>query len=173
MTGDFDDDRNTDLLIGSSRAGKVEVMKGSPGGLGAPQTVDPGAAVRPSLSVDLNNDGTIDLVIVDQSGDRITVLPGTGPDLFGAPLYFPTGAQPDGVAAGDLNEDAKPDLAIASKRARTVLLLLNTTATAPRSDALAAAEGSGVLQPTPAAEAAPAGSWHEPSVEDWQSPQRW
>src|SRR5688572_33088048 len=43
---------------------------------------------------------------------------------FGAPANFPTGSFPASVAVGDLNGDAKPDLAVANSNSSNISVLL-------------------------------------------------
>jgi len=67
----------------------------------------------------------------------LTSLPGRAayvqgscePNLhFASALHLGTGSHPQAIAAGDLNGDAIPDLAVANSYESSVSILLNTTA---------------------------------------------
>jgi hypothetical protein len=82
---------------------------------------------------DLNGDGKLDLVIVNNGANTVSVLlntttPGAYPPSFAAKQDFATGASPFSVTVGDLNGDGKLDLVIANSGANNVSVLLNTTA---------------------------------------------
>ena len=76
---------------------------------------------------DFNADGNQDLAIVNQSTNNVTILLGRGDGTFseatGSPLS--SGNGPVAVAAGDLNGDAKPDLAVVNQTDNTVSIFLN------------------------------------------------
>src|SRR5262249_56199589 len=66
-------------------------------------------------------------------GDRVSVLlnttaPGASTPNFADQQTFAAGDRPFSVAAGDLNGDGLPDLAVANANANTLSVLLNTTA---------------------------------------------
>lgn len=76
---------------------------------------------------DFNADGNQDLAIVNQTTNNVTILLGRGDGTFseatGSPLS--SGNGPVAVAAGDLNGDAKPDLAVVNQTDNTVSIFLN------------------------------------------------
>jgi len=78
---------------------------------------------------DFNADGNQDLAIVNQATNNVTVLLGKGAGTFteatGSPISSGIGNGPVAIAAGDLNGDAKPDLAVVNQTDNTVSLLLN------------------------------------------------
>src|SRR6266705_3213473 len=61
-------------------------------------------------------------------GNRGSVLLGNGAGGFGAKTDFATGTNPYSLAIGDLNGDAKPDLAVANLNSNTVSVLLGNGA---------------------------------------------
>ena len=78
-------------------------------------TVGPyaGTAVG-GIPVDVNNDGNLDLVVVNEVNSKVcSVLLGNGDGTFQPALTFHTGGRPIDVAAGDFNLDGNQDLAIA------------------------------------------------------------
>jgi hypothetical protein len=81
---------------------------------------------------DLNSDGKPDLATANtyfgqQSPiSTVAVFSNRGNGRFQVNLNYATGSGPYSVAIGDLNGDAKPDVATASSGANTVSVLLNT-----------------------------------------------
>ena len=66
---------------------------------------------------DLNNDGKLDLIVVNRNltDDKVLIRLGDGFGSFGPSVGFPVGVrEARSVAIADLNGDGKPDLAIAS-----------------------------------------------------------
>src|SRR5215469_12246831 len=78
---------------------------------------------------DFNADGNQDLAIVNQATNNVTILLGKGDGTFaeatGSPISSGIGNVPVAIAAGDLNGDSKPDLAVVNQKDNTVSVLLN------------------------------------------------
>lgn len=78
---------------------------------------------------DFNADGNQDLAIVNQASNNVTILLGKGDGTFaeatGSPISSGIGNGPVAIAAGDLNGDAKPDLAVVNQTDNSVSVLLN------------------------------------------------
>ena len=78
---------------------------------------------------DFNADGNQDLAIVNQATNNLTILLGKGDGTFteatGSPISSGIGNGPVAIAAGDLNNDGKPDLAVVNQTDNTVSVLLN------------------------------------------------
>ena len=114
------------LLDGNS---VVSVLLGDGDGAFQPATpayAPASQAILAGLSVaDVNGDGLPDLVLSDQAGHAIDVLPGNGDGTFQSPAIYPIGAAPAGLALADLNHDGRPDLAVASPAGNSVTILLN------------------------------------------------
>ena len=76
---------------------------------------------------DFNSDGNEDLAIVNQTTNNVAILLGHGDGAFseatGSPIS--SGNGPVAIAAGDLNRDAKPDLAVVNQTDDTVSIFLN------------------------------------------------
>jgi hypothetical protein len=131
--GDLNGDGKPDLATANEDANTVSVLLNRGDGrfqakrdyrvVGSPQMVAIG---------DLNGDGKPDLatanaVVEGFSGaNRASVLVNKGGGRFRARLSYPTGREPASVAIGDLNGDAKPDLATANRYSNTVSVLLNS-----------------------------------------------
>src|SRR5690348_1096127 len=89
----------------------------------AAATVNVGASPVQAILYDFNNDGVNDLATANLGSDDISIELGNGDGTFtqavGSPISVETtaggstnGTRPDGLAAGDFNEDGKPDLAV-------------------------------------------------------------
>ncbi|MBI3946471.1 MAG: VCBS repeat-containing protein [Armatimonadetes bacterium] len=86
------------------------------------------------VAADLDGDGWLDLAApnrdsyVSQRTGGFAVLKNTGGGLFAAPVKFSTdGTDARHLAAGDLNGDGRPDLAVTNSSQGRVSVLLNTT----------------------------------------------
>ena len=81
---------------------------------------------------DLDGDGKPDLVVSNANSTTVSVYHNTsttgsmGIGSFAPKVDFATGAYPASVAIGDLDEDGKPDLAIANYFSNSVSVLRNT-----------------------------------------------
>lgn len=114
-------DNTISILLGDG-AGGFAPATGSPLALSASES-GPTALV----AVDLNNDGKADLAVVNRSSNNVSILLGNGDGTFtpatGSPITVGTG--PVAIAAGDLNGDARPDLAIVNQTVNSLTILLN------------------------------------------------
>ncbi len=145
---DFNGDGHLDLAVTNLTANSVSIFLGDGKGgfkevTGSPILL-PGGVQGPVaiVAADFNNDGKRDLVVVNRTTNNISVLLGNGNGTFteapGSPIAV--GKTPVAVAAGDLNGDSRPDLAIANQTDNTVTVLLNN------GDATFTASGSSPLQ---------------------------
>ena len=133
--GDLNGDGHDDLAVANLASADVSVAlgtgtgdfapaPGSPFGVGSGTTFRTGPT---SVAIaELNGDQNEDLATTNTGSSDVSVLLGTGTGAFepaaGSP--FAAGAQPYGLAAGDLNGDRKDDLAVANFSG-TVSVLLN------------------------------------------------
>ena len=100
----------------------VSVLLGKGDGTFRPQKTYPAGipfSVAYSVAVgDLNDDGKVDLVVVNQDtdtwSDNVSVFLGNGDGTFRSQTIYLAGYLPTSVAIGDLNGDGKADLAVAS-----------------------------------------------------------
>jgi hypothetical protein len=100
----------------------------------AAATVNVGASPMQAILYDFNNDDVNDLATANLGSDDVSIVLGNGDGTFtqavGSPISVETtaggstnGTRPDGLAAGDFNEDGKPDLAVALRNSNQLVLL--------------------------------------------------
>jgi hypothetical protein len=114
---DLNRDAKPDLVAANSSSDDVSVLLGNGDGTFATARNYPvGGDLPESVAVaDLNGDAKPDLAVAVHNfgAGTATVLLGNGDGTFAAPVDYPVGFYPQSVAIGDLNRDAKPDLAVA------------------------------------------------------------
>jgi VCBS repeat protein/PASTA domain-containing protein len=74
---------------------------------------------------DLNGDGKLDVVAINEGPESVSVLLNSG-NGFQLPVDYAAGSLPQSIAIGDLNGDGKADLAIANRFGSSVSVLLNS-----------------------------------------------
>lgn len=123
---DVDGDGKIDLLLGGATG--VAVRRNQGGGAYA----DGGSVSLDGLlaltATDIDGDGRPDAVVLAGGGDRVSLLFNPGPAAGGFSaarrVDVQTGAAAVALAAGDIDRDGQPDLALARRDARNVLILL-------------------------------------------------
>jgi hypothetical protein len=130
VVADFDDDQIPDLLVGDT-SNSVAFFKGTASVETTPfeahgDPVPAGIGPVAIAAADVNGDGKVDAIVVDEGNDigGVKVLLGGGDGNF-APFgeVFPTGRGSSAVAVADFNRDGKLDLAVANKVSNTVTIL--------------------------------------------------
>ncbi|RYE73813.1 MAG: VCBS repeat-containing protein, partial [Myxococcales bacterium] len=124
-TADVDGDGNLDV-IGGSFAQRVGLMPGGGDGTLRPRSF----ATNPypfDLEVgDLDGDGRLDLVTLDNVPPSASVLRGLGDGIFGAPTGVSISAERVDVVMADFNGDGHLDLATSSMYGWTVAVQLGS-----------------------------------------------
>jgi len=115
---DFNKDGHQDVVTSNTGDNKVSLLLGDGAGGFAPK-IDFATGTTPSFLAtgDLNSDGFSDLVVTNSGSNSISVLMATGTATFFTPKVdyaCAPASNPQGVAIGDLNDDGKPDAAVAS-----------------------------------------------------------
>ena len=89
----------------------------------ASSQVTAGSAPWQVVAGDFGN-GTLDLAVLNQSSNSVTVFLGDGHGVFTLCSTSVTGKDPHSIALGDFNGDGRPDLAVANYDATNVSVLL-------------------------------------------------
>jgi hypothetical protein len=135
-TGDFNQDTFPDLAFlhrFPSVDGAVQLMPGKGDGTFGPGishsiSLDPRALVME----DFNLDGDLDVGVAQFLSNTVSILPGTNDEFqLGRAQDFSPFDNPMALAAGDFNNDCRPDLAVLSTGNGALSILLNTTPKAP------------------------------------------
>src|SRR5436190_2977464 len=131
--GDFNNDGKPDFVADNFIGGSVSVFLGDGAGgfieaTGSPVTMAGGPIYV--ATGDFNADGLADLATANISPAGVGILVGTGNGGFVAapasPIPDGTNTFPQGLAVGDLNGDARPDIAVANHMSSTVNVLLGS-----------------------------------------------
>jgi VCBS repeat protein/List-Bact-rpt repeat protein len=148
--GDFNGDKKDDIAVAyggptcdrfgncTSDSG-VGVLIGHGDGTFEPVIKYPGGAGSGATGGDFNGDGKLDLAVADGDfayssvayGSSVSIFWGNGDGTLRPNLDFAVGFGSYSLAAGDLNGDHKPDLAVVAENSAGVSVLLNT-ATVPQ-----------------------------------------
>lgn len=82
-----------------------------------------GNGMQSIKAYDLNNDGKLDLVLVNPNGNTIDVLLGNGNGSFQSNNLYTVGNSPRGVVVGDFNSDGILDLAVVNATDNDITIL--------------------------------------------------
>jgi hypothetical protein len=132
--GDFNEDGKLDLaVVESSRGtGVLQFLLGDGDGkfhLG--ESYNTGVTPISVAVADFNGDGHLDVVLSNEAGYKnagsVMVFFGTGRGTFGKPATYKVQGSPWAVAAGDLNGDHQPDLAVTNINGNISVLLNDGT----------------------------------------------
>ncbi|MBH8561146.1 VCBS repeat-containing protein [Nostoc sp. CENA67] len=131
---DFDGDSKPDVALANRNGfnGQVSVLRGQGNGaFAAPVVYTLSASANPSklAARDLNGDGKPDLVTGNWGTDNVTVLLNDGTGSFKPGVNYALGggvSSTNGVAIGDLDGDAKPELIVTNANSYNVTVLRNT-----------------------------------------------
>lgn len=132
VSADFDGDGIPDLAVINPGTSTITILKGLGNGTFEPMPV-PSPYVTSTLNTggdpvaiqaaDFNNDGFIDLVVVEHTSNSVGVFLGNGNGTFQARAAYSVGSHPSAVAVADFNHDGFLDLAVANQASGTVTIL--------------------------------------------------
>ncbi len=132
--GDFDEDGNQDLAVVETSAGdgSIAIFLGDGAGhFKLSASYQTGVAPSSVAVADFNGDGHLDLAVANNGGQSgkgsVTVFAGTGKGTFKKPVTYKIAGSPWGIAAGDLNGDHRPDLAVTNISGYVSVLLNDAT----------------------------------------------
>lgn len=110
LAADFNQDGQPDLvqLVPAQNEVLVFVNTGAGFAPGIPFRV--GSAPTALRAADLDGDRLLELVVVNEVSNNVTVLPGLATGLFGPARHYLTSGGPTDVAVADFTGDGRPDL---------------------------------------------------------------
>jgi hypothetical protein len=128
-------DGTVDAVVANSSSQTVSVLLGRGDGTfaagtdyqaGSPRSDDAQPQAGPSYAAlgDMNHDGVLDIVAVNNTVGTVSVLLGKGDGTFAGKTDFAAGEKPSWASLGDLNGDGALDLVASNTRAGTVSVLL-------------------------------------------------
>jgi hypothetical protein len=131
---DINNDGLLDLIVASSTFNAIYVFKNisTVGNINFDTRIGFGVGSEPRklTTGDIDNDGKIDIISSNQSGNSISVLRNTSTATaisFAAKVDFATAATPEGITTGDMDDDGKIDVLVACSGSSAVSLLKNTS----------------------------------------------
>ncbi len=138
--GDLDGDGKADLAVANLNSGTVSVYRNTSisGTISASSfatKVDFLTAASPRFVTigDLDADGKLDIIVVNNASNSISIFRNTATvgsittGSFAAKVDFATGTGPTTLSIGDLDNDGKPDLAVNNFNGNSVSVFKNTT----------------------------------------------
>jgi hypothetical protein len=132
---DFNNDGFIDLAVVNIGSNDVSILLNNGCGVfteapGSPVSMGLGILTSDIVAADFNGDGSIDLAVVNEVNNTVTILLNNGSDMFtpGPGSPFPAGTVPLSIVAADFNGDGFVDLAIADVGGTVSVLLNNGSA---------------------------------------------
>ena len=130
VSADFNNDGKPDFAtVNSYQNYNVSVVLNLGNGNFSPEVTYPALGAYRMVATDFNSDGKIDLATGNANGSlngSFTVFLGNGFGSFGTPVTFNVGIGISGIAAADLNNDGKIDLAMSQYALGNVLVRLGS-----------------------------------------------
>lgn len=137
VIADFKGDSKLDLAVANAGSHNVSILLGTgAGSFGVATNFTVGSTPLSLTAGNFNGDGNLDLAVANAGSGGVSgpvsILLGDGTGTFETGGSFSVGFSPQSVAAGDLNDDGKQDLATANSGSDDISILLNTgTAVTP------------------------------------------
>jgi hypothetical protein len=127
VAADFNGDGKPDLAVTNGFSYNVSILLGNGDGTFTAASGSPVAVGRQPFAInagDFNNDGILDLAVVNTADNTLTLLSGKGDGTFTTATTPSVTNQPGGTAVADFNGDGRLDLAIVDVFDVTVCVLL-------------------------------------------------
>ncbi|CAF0744124.1 unnamed protein product [Rotaria sp. Silwood1] len=129
ITSDFNNDKYLDIAVTFSISDRIGILLGySNGSFGVMMTYWTGNGSLPeSLAADdFNNDGRLDIVVVNSGTNDIGILAGYGNGSFSTMIRYSTGndSGPLAIVLTDINNDGWTDIVVANYASNNIGILL-------------------------------------------------
>jgi hypothetical protein len=95
------------------------------GGFAPVAHVSAGMGPRDAAVADYDQDGILDVAILNSTSQDVTIGLGLGDGDFEHAATVAVGSLPSGIEAGDFNEDGVPDLAVSNQLSNSIGLILS------------------------------------------------
>lgn len=119
--GDLDGDGHADVVVADDTQVRLLFGDGQ-GGFPSVDVLDGGVTNDRSLAiVDADTDGLPDIVLLSDLRNDVTLLRHTGPRAF-SPARYSVTSRPYGLATGDFDGDARPDVVVGADTFANLLL---------------------------------------------------
>lgn len=125
--GDLDADGVPDLAVVNNYDTTVSILLGIGDGTFGSQSlviVPGGNDLRSLALVDLDDDGNLDMAVINAFINSVALFLGAGDGSFGPPALYTVGGQPHRIDAADFNDDGWVDLGVVNANDGTVSILL-------------------------------------------------
>lgn len=125
---DFNGDGKADVAVlntGELDMGSVAVMLRTSTGFSAPVVTSTGGIAAWSMATgDFNQDGKMDVAVVNNASGNVSIMLGNGDGTFRIGGYYATHLSPNAITAADLNGDGHLDLAVVNGGSGDLTILL-------------------------------------------------
>jgi hypothetical protein len=125
---DLNGDGSLDVVVANYADGTVSVLLNDlHGGLSASHDYPAGSTAGSIAAAvgDMNGDGSPDIVVANWVEGSVTVLLNNHDGTFQAPVGYPAGGNPDGVALGDLAGKGRLDVVVSNSLSIDFAVFLN------------------------------------------------
>jgi hypothetical protein len=117
---DLDGDGRADVIVAADdwvsgvvmHTGRVVVLRGGPGGLGAAATYTTASAGGGVAEGSVSGGGRRDLVVLELRTDSVALLPALDGGGFGPPRRWGLGSEVETIATGDVDGDGRDDVVV-------------------------------------------------------------
>ncbi len=129
QTADFNGDSKLDIVTASINNTAINIFIGTGTGtfvMASPATYVSGSIPTDVVVQDINGDSIIDLLVVNEGDNTVSIYLGNGNGTFQpAQTFLSGGTTPTSLAIQDFNEDGRYDLAVTNQGSNSITILLS------------------------------------------------